>query len=395
MKSFRCFIGFLGTFCSFTSTIFDIVQYQVRYITRYRINFHLIGIDKTNYSYSGYSSILSILVIFQFAVLVFSSCSFNAKRSPLSDKNDAFARYEGFLDSIEGDEKCSFKELPELLNRWKSLEDTVLWFIFRDTLEEHMNDIVRCSQIGSRVHRTVNHIIDGQVCGLDDLVKIQYGFPLLCLNQKQLYFQHEGELYFNGMDSNPVQPKKAKQVLSGYKNMLGGWSQNGFRTREDIMSFLKEEDYYYRLFLCNLYEYSSHDMMPFIHSPENLLARMAADVRKYSLDWNEISIYMAVRTNRRLIQNATACLSSLDQGILQTKRQAMLTVSMLLNPYADFNWLALAMRTSGQYGQLLEMSGKIPEAIHTMECKQLVSVLNIDSLSNKLIKEYIAFVMNH
>lgn len=73
----------------------------------------------------------------------------------------------------------------------------------------------------------------------------------------------------------------------------------------------------------------------------------------------------------------------------------MLTVSMLLNPYADFNWLALAMRTSGQYGQLLEMSGKIPEAIHTMECKQLVSVLNIDSLSNKLIKEYIAFVMNH
>lgn len=395
MKSFRCFIGFLGTFCPFTSSIFDIVQYQVRYITQYRIIVHLIGIKKTKNSYYGYSSILSILVIFQFAVLAFSSCSFNAKRSPLTDKNDAFARYEEFLDSIEGDGKCSFKELPELLNRWKFLEDTVLCFIFRDTLEGHMDDIVRCSQMGSRVHQTVNHIIDGQVCSLEDLVKIQYGFPLLCLNKEQLHFQHESELYFDGMDSNPVQPKKAKQVLSGYRNMLGKWSQNGFKSREDIMFFLKEEDYFYRLFLCNLYEYSSHDMIPIIHSTDNLLMRMAADVRKYSLDWNEVSIYMAFRTNRRLIQNATACLSFLDQGVLRTERQAMLTVPMLLNPYADSNWLVLAMRTSGQYDQLLEMSEKIPRAIHTMECKQLVSVSNMDSLSNKLIKEYIAFVMNH
>lgn len=395
MKSFRCFIGFLGTFCPFTSRIFDIVQYQVRYINRYRIIFHLIGINKTKYPYSSHLSVLSILGILQFAVLVFSSCSFNVKRSSLSDKDEVFARYEEFLESIKGDEKCSFKELPELLSKWKSLEDTVLCFIFRDTIEGHMNDIVRCSQIGSRIYRSVNYIIDGQVCNLEDLVKIQYGFPLLCLNKEQLYFQHESELYFNGMDSNPIQPQKAKLVLSSYRNMLERWLQNGFRAREDVMLFLKEEDYFYRLFLCHLYEYTSHDMMPIIHSTENLFVQMATDVDKYSLDWNEISTYMAVRTNRRLIQNAAACLSFLDQGVLRTEWQAMLTISMLLNPYADFNQLTLAMRTSGQYDQLLEMSVEIPKAIHAMECKQLDSVLNIDSLSNKLIKEYIAFVMNH
>ena len=395
MKSFRHFIGFLGTFYPFTNIVFYIVQYQVRYINRYNLFIHMIRINRTKNSDSDYFSVFSILGILQVAVLTFSSCSLNVKGDSLSDKQEAFTRYEEFLDSIESDRECPFEKLPGLLNRWKSLEDTLFYFLSRDTSEGHINDIIKCSQIGNRVNQSVNHIIDRQVCSLKDLVKIQYGFPVLCLNNQQLHFLYESELYFSGMDSIPIQSKGAKQVLNSYKDMLGRWLKREFRIRGDVMSFLKEEDYLYRQVLCHLYEYSSHDIIPIIRSTESLLVRMAADVKKYTLDWDEISIYMAVRTNRRLIQNADVCLSFIDRGALRTERQAMLTIPMLLNPYADFNQLVLAMRTSGQYDQLLEMSEKIPKAIHTIGCKQLVPISNIDSLSNKLIKEYIAFVMNH
>ena len=395
MKSFRRFIGFLGTFCPFTNIIFGIVQYKVRYMIRYNLFIHMIRINKTNLSYYNCLSTFPILGILQVALLIFSSCSLNVDGDSFSDKKEAISGYEEFLDSIESDRECSFEELPGLLNRWKSLEDTLFCFLSRDTTEGHINDIIKCSQIGNRVNQSVNHIIDGQVCNLKDLIKIQYGFPVLRLNKKQLHFLHESELYFSGMDSIPVQSKGAKQVLKSYRDMLGRWLKREFRIREDVMSFLKEEDYMYRMFLCHLYEYSSHDMIPIIRSTESLLVRMAADVKKYTLDWDEVSTYMAVRTNRRLIQNTAVCLSYIDQGALRTERQAMLTVPMLLNPYADFNQLVLAMRTSSQYDQLLEMSENIPRAIHAMEYKQLVSISSIDSLSNKLIKEYIAFVMNH
>lgn len=256
-------------------------------------------------------------------------------------------------------------------------------------------DIISCAETGNRIRQTVDHVVDSRMCDFKDLVTIQHNFPTLHLNQKMLYLQHNAETFFQDMDSATISSVNSQSVLHNYKAMLDHWQRKEFKNRDALVSFLRAEDYHYRSFLSHLNEYSSHDMAIIIQSTESLLSQVASDTRRYSLDWAEVVTYMSVRTNRRLIQNADTCLSGLSYSSMQNDRQAAMTLPMLLHPYTNLNQFTLGMRTPGQYAQLMDMGDKISIAINSQQCKQFIPASRFDSLPNKLIKEYIAFVMNH
>lgn len=395
MKFINLFLGFLKAFFSIINYAFYKVQYKVRYEVRYIKYLIFITSDCAECAWLfrlnprfTFGTILSLIITFSF-------CSCVETHDSITDKKEAFTRYNAFSDSVANLREISFEDLPKLVCRWKVLEDTLLFFLSKDTLEVHKNvsDIISCAKIGDRIHQTVDRSIDNYRCDFKNLLTIQHKVPTVHLNKKMLHLQHNAEVFFQGLDSVFIPSVNSVSAFHSYKSMLERWREKEFRNREVLMSFLREEDYHYRSFLSHLYDYSPQKPAAIIQETENLFSRISSDADRYSLDLDEVLVYLSIRTSRRQIQNTNVCLSYFSS--IQNEFQAAMTMSMLLNPYADFNPLTLGMRTPGQYAQLMNIGGKLPLAINSIQSKQFITISCLDSLPNKLIKEYVAFVMNN
>ncbi len=396
MKINNSFQGLLKAFFSITKNVIHKVRYKICTLVRLMKYFQSFAFGRAKCAYFSCRAFLSTFVALLSLFVNLSSCSYRTTDTSISNKSEAFNKYNAFSDSVADNNKIAFEELPQLLCRWKVLEDTLLYFLDKDTLGAHGNvsDIISCAEIGNRIHHLVDHAVDDYKCDYKDLVILQHNFPTMHLNKKMLHLQQDADIFFQGMDSAFISSVDSKSAFRNYKAMLLRWQKQEFNNHDILRAFLKEEDYHYRSFLAHLYEYSSQDAATIIQGTEILLSRIFSDADRYSLDGDEVIVFMSVRVNRRLIQNTDVCLSNLTYSPVQNQRQAAMAVSMLLNPYTNFNQLTLGMRTPGQYAQLMDRGEKISLAINSIQGRQFMSDADFDNLPNKLIKEYVAFVMN-
>lgn len=102
---------------------------------------------------------------------------------------------------------------------------------------------------------------------------------------------------------------------------------------------------------------------------------------------------MGVRTNRRLIQNAAKCADAIRMKRIKTADQASMTVSILLNPFSNYNRICTGMRTKKQIKELRSLGKQISPLINQLKQLDLIEVLPTDSLPNKIIKEHILITM--
>lgn len=74
-------------------------------------------------------------------------------------------------------------------------------------------------------------------------------------------------------------------------------------------------------------------------------------------------IYMAMRTNRRIIQNAVACLNVIREGKVKSKPQAFGYTCMILQPYISMERICMSMLTVNEKDGLRELAEQTPEAL--------------------------------
>jgi len=77
-------------------------------------------------------------------------------------------------------------------------------------------------------------------------------------------------------------------------------------------------------------------------------------------------LFLAMRTGRRLIQNAHTCIDDIRNRRVKTPQQACAYIWMLLQPYASMDGLCLALLSPQERERLDEIAAQTPAAFEAL-----------------------------
>ena len=314
----------------------------------------------------------------------------------ICDKEEAFTAYETLKDKLHNSNELSTTNLLNELQEWKVLEDTILHFMISDsTLDQSRNtqDLTRCAIIRNDITNEIIRLTDSQLHTYADIIDIQQSFNKSNLRDRYPDIFHNAELFFNELTGKTNTGKTAHVILTEYTDKLLLWESRGFSSKQDMLEFIKEEDRHFVSFLDHLYEYDSKSVQSIIMETNHISKLMFQAANAGTLNTTELKIYMGIRTNRRLIQNAIKCADAIRLEQVQTPVQAAMTISILLNPYSNYNQICTGIHTKKQIEELRSLGKQIPPLINHLKQQGLINELSIDSLPNKIIKEHILITM--
>lgn len=104
----------------------------------------------------------------------------------------------------------------------------------------------------------------------------------------------------------------------------------------------------------------------------------------------ETVVYMSMRTNRRLLQNAKACADLIRNQKVREARQANAYLWMSVQPFLSMDAVCISMLTDRQRKQMTELAEGYPRIVNILSAKQLIDAKTAGEIPGQLAKLYIA-----
>lgn len=196
--------------------------------------------------------------------------------------------------------------------------------------------------------------------------------------------------FFASLDSRMAYRGGKEQLLSAYRTLLSETQRKGIHGHGDLTRFIEKEDALFRAFLARLNDYNDMDLSDITRDTEKCCAEVFRAAERQEITYKEAMIYMAMRTNRRVIQNVRACLDGVQRGEVATSRQAHAFIWMILQPYASLDGFCLTLLSPRDKEALDRIATETPGAFSTLR-KILPSENDrLEELPGMLIEIHIA-----
>ena len=196
--------------------------------------------------------------------------------------------------------------------------------------------------------------------------------------------------FFAALDKRPAYRGNKEQTLSAYRKMLAGTLNTGIHDSRDLKRFIEKEDAVFRAFLSGLHDSGSANMADITRDTEKCCSEVFLAAGRKEITYKEALIYMALRADRRLIQNVRTCLDDIHRGEIATPEQAHAYIWMILQPYASFDGLCMTLLSPEDKKSLDRIATETPGAFETLR-KILSSENNrLDELPGMLMEIFIA-----
>ena len=192
------------------------------------------------------------------------------------------------------------------------------------------------------------------------------------------------------MDTIPLYKGDKTRILTTYHFFLERVIKEGITNQSQFLAFLKTEDRMFRTFLSHLYEMSDVSVSHITSGTEDVCKMIAQSSRKGNLPARDAVVYMAVRTNRRIIANAQTCVADIKSGKVTSAEQRTAYFWMTLQPFLSIDDFGMAMLSENQRKDLVQLS---IDALGTIAClsRSLQMDKNMtDGLPDMFIKLYIS-----
>ena len=196
--------------------------------------------------------------------------------------------------------------------------------------------------------------------------------------------------FFAALDKRPAYRGNKEQTLSAYRKLLAGTLNNGIHDSRDLKRFIEKEDAVFRAFLSGLHDSGSANMADITRDTEKCCSEVFLAAGRKEITYKEALIYMALRADRRLIQNVRTCLDDIHRGEIATPEQAHAYIWMILQPYASLDGLCMTLLSPEDKKALDRIATETPGAFETLR-KILSSENNrLDELPGMLMEIFIA-----
>lgn len=313
----------------------------------------------------------SKLIIFHAAVfailcLCFTIASCQKKGIRVRNLQETIALSERHYETIKDMSTASVDELIGIINVTEELEDSILSFTSRDTIAADKQIQERIISVSDSLRFHIMRLALSQSRTLADVIYLKtntIGRQRSCLDLK---LHKQAERFFGKLDNNSTF-KDAATTIKEYEKLLANDDYWQITSREIFKDFLKREDICFRSMLQFLPTIPQEKLQRFTEETALICNSFYASGDKSFAPVEEITAFMTMRYNRRILQNADACRTHLMNGVKLNKTVAQNYRWMLLQPFFSIDEMSMAALSSGQQQLLHDIAQDMPELFAKLE----------------------------
>lgn len=330
------------------------------------------------------------MIAMSMVMSLFASCSGESGNGHPKIEDDPVGTYRNYLSEVRGLDNLSTEELAAHINRWRTTRDSVFSHAARDTSDNPHSDLYgKCEKINdslrtefTRLARTVRRTYQ-DVFVLKELTSPYYGDKDLKVAASN------ARPFFSSLDSIPPLVSDGNSILPAYRRLLARTLQNGIHDLTGLKSFIRDEDAVFRSFLKRLNSLAGENMSDITKETEECCSHVFIAAENKEISYRDAMIYMAMRTNRRLIQNAAVCLKDIRDNKIKSKSQAWGYACMMLQPYISMDGICMALLSDAEKEELRRIALQTPAAFDKLGDVLQSDKENLDKLPSTLMEIYI------
>ena len=322
------------------------------------------------------------------AIFILASCTSSKYSYSFSDSRDALKTYESLLNDTRSIEHASTEELASLINTWQELGDTVFHFIEKDpAFTAHVNLSCDYYALHDSIKYELMRLASVDTRTLKDVLLIKYNTSVYKDDKEILPMLEKCRKFEVSVDSLSPYKMEKIQTLSLYRSFLENVERKGINNSSDLYQALKEEDRIFKTFLSHLDEYPNESLADITKSTENMCETIYRNANDGKLDCKEVVVQMAMRTNRRLLQNAHVCIESISKNHKLDNNQRQAYFWMIIQPFISIDSFGMSVLSNEQ----MKDFDTIIHDIETLDsAKKLGDHKEITELCNLILKLYIS-----
>lgn len=322
------------------------------------------------------------------ATAILASCTSSDGKYTFRNTNDALADYHQFLEETRKLDKCSAKQLATTIHEWTEFRDTLYNYIDSDTsFHIHNMSMNAFIHIDDSIKIELYRNASSSDRSLSDVFNIKSQTSLQ-IDKEIVSQSYKYEVFFESVDSVALPKSNATATLANYRKFLRNAQQTDLSDIGSIEKLVKEEDVLFRTYLLHINEYSDVNLADITSMTEKMCEEICHSAIDKHIDTNAVVVLMSMRANRRLIQNAQACLASINRHDHLDESQKMAYFWMLVQPYLSIDRMGMSLLTKSQRKQMETLA----TSIRKIEAASVLGSRNekVARVSDLILKLYIS-----
>lgn len=332
-----------------------------------------------------------------------SACSSKEKSFAFNTPEEAVNACRKELSELKSIKSADIKKLTEVTTRWIELQDSTVSCILRDTTEaSSMEKDVALHEaffgVSDSIRTEIMRLALSEKRCLADIVKLKVA---TAHDRKKIItsenFKNANEFYMK-MDGEPLY-KDVSTTLEEYEKLLT--NADPFKTEQDLYQFIRKEDRCFRSLLAYLKDVPQQKLQEITDKTSSLFDALyrstAADLENKINE--RVMLYLTMRFNRRIIQNAETCRADIKANVTLSPQQAANYRWMVIQPLMTIDNYAMASLTEEQIQKLTTIAKELPELLaylddkdYAKSAKEETEKLNA-ALSEYFLKSYMKAIL--
>lgn len=324
-------------------------------------------------------------------VFAFYGCRPSDKDTHLTAE-ETRAAYQDFFQMVKSKETVGTEELISLTKEWRRLEQATSDGNISDTANIRNAHVFKDRIVWNdsiRLH--MRRLISNRPRSLTDYLAVVQDLNDIVVDSVSMGLVSAFHRFYHNAGSADIYRGSGKEVVHRYNQMLEDALKNGIHSKQEAFGFLKQEDVAFRSFLHHLPVLSKGDipMGDITRNTGDIIHRIIGlvDTVPSVFGKNEAVILLTMRNNRRLLQNAEACVEDLKHLRIKDDGQAAAYLWMLLQPWITFDGFAFALMDEEEWQQMEKLATRTHGALGKLKVEE--SPFDISALPVLLIEAFI------
>lgn len=324
------------------------------------------------------------------STMIVTSCGDGVHTSTPKTSETVISDYRAFWQDLKSKKELPGEDLSNEIKMWQKLKDSVIVQLARDSIRPpHTNYEVQFEMLHDSIRYEFTRIVMSRKNTYKDFVLAKEAASPYINDGDIKKAIHVAEPFFLKLNQRTIKHGASKTIIADYTAFLNQRLRSGIASKEQMLEFIKEEDYHFRRFLSCFDQLHDQPVGDINQLTEKICKQTYTAANDGKLSLEDALVYMTIRNNRRLIQNAQTCLSDIKSGKVQDKAQAQSYSWVLLQPYTTINEISVAMLTTDDRHALLQLAEETPKALGILNKQLAIDSSRLDRMPTLLIKAFI------
>ena len=323
------------------------------------------------------------------AACLFCSCT---SHPSFKNSTEAIEACKAKLTELQSYKDADIEKVADLTSQWQELQDSSYSVFSKDSTINLKSPIAMAYFVISDSIRTeLTRLAFSQQRSLQDVMylKLNTASDREKIQKSDTY--KKASEFYEKLDKEKT-IKGLERILGDYNKLLN--KTRTFEKEAQLLSFIQREDRCFRSLMEHLSNVPMRDMQRLTQETSGLFNRLYDSVGKKSDEINDRTmLYLTMRFNRRIMQNAIACREDILNNNYLNNEQRVSYRWMLIQPYVSMDEYSTSVLTKKQREELMILSKELPVLLNRLDNQKKTKKEEdklVKTLADYFLKSYIS-----